>query len=194
MRVLEELGAAGAIQAVHHDLVVHTPGREIHWPVPEPFCTFDYRTCCRAAFEGARIVGTLRSWAGRLTVPGCREIRVSSVTGVTVAPTHRRQGILGRMAGSEHGSAKTVAQLTDIAGPRVHIRPIEGLPLLHVEEPTLSGPGWLAKNLLDRIAAALGLSSRSVDTYCSRLMAKLELDDLASLVKFAVRRGVTSLG
>jgi exopolysaccharide biosynthesis polyprenyl glycosylphosphotransferase len=48
-------------------------------------------------------------------------------------------------------------QLTDIAGPRVHIRPIEGLPLLHVEEPTLSGPGWLIKNLLDRVVAALGL-------------------------------------
>jgi exopolysaccharide biosynthesis polyprenyl glycosylphosphotransferase len=48
-------------------------------------------------------------------------------------------------------------QLTDIAGPRVHIRPIEGLPLLHVEEPTLSGMSWLAKNLLDRVAAALGL-------------------------------------
>ncbi|MBA3488267.1 MAG: sugar transferase, partial [Longispora sp.] len=30
-------------------------------------------------------------------------------------------------------------QLTDIAGPRVHVRPVEGLPLLHVEEPTLSG-------------------------------------------------------
>ena len=48
-------------------------------------------------------------------------------------------------------------QLTDIAGPRVHIRPIEGLPLLHVEEPTLSGLSWLAKNLLDRVAAGLGL-------------------------------------
>ncbi len=48
-------------------------------------------------------------------------------------------------------------QLTDVAGPRVHIRPIEGLPLLHVEEPKLSGPAWLAKNLLDRVAAAFGL-------------------------------------
>ncbi|MEV4415498.1 sugar transferase [Catellatospora sp. NPDC049609] len=48
-------------------------------------------------------------------------------------------------------------QLTDIAGPRVHIRPIEGLPLLHVEEPKLSGVAWLAKNTLDRVAAALGL-------------------------------------
>ncbi|MFI2275483.1 MULTISPECIES: sugar transferase [Catenuloplanes] len=48
-------------------------------------------------------------------------------------------------------------QLTDIAGPRVHIRPIEGLPLLHVEEPTISGLGWLAKNVMDRVAAGLGL-------------------------------------
>jgi exopolysaccharide biosynthesis polyprenyl glycosylphosphotransferase len=48
-------------------------------------------------------------------------------------------------------------QLTDIAGPRVHIRPVEGLPLLHVEEPTLSGVAWLAKNLLDRVAAVIGM-------------------------------------
>jgi exopolysaccharide biosynthesis polyprenyl glycosylphosphotransferase len=48
-------------------------------------------------------------------------------------------------------------QLTDIAGPRVHIRPVEGLPLLHVEEPTLSGIGWFAKSLLDRTASAVGL-------------------------------------
>jgi exopolysaccharide biosynthesis polyprenyl glycosylphosphotransferase len=46
-------------------------------------------------------------------------------------------------------------QLTDIAGPRVHIRPVEGLPLLHVEEPKLSGLAWLVKNLMDRFLAAL---------------------------------------
>ena len=48
-------------------------------------------------------------------------------------------------------------QLTDIAGPRVHVRPVEGLPLLHVEEPKLSGIGLLCKYLLDRSAAAVGL-------------------------------------
>ncbi|HEV2088016.1 MAG TPA: sugar transferase, partial [Cryptosporangiaceae bacterium] len=47
--------------------------------------------------------------------------------------------------------------LTNIAGPRVHIRPVEGLPLLHVEEPTISGVGWLFKGLLDRVVAFLGL-------------------------------------
>ncbi|MGH8089625.1 MAG: nucleoside-diphosphate sugar epimerase/dehydratase, partial [Stenotrophomonas sp.] len=39
--------------------------------------------------------------------------------------------------------------LTNIAGPRVHIRPVEGLPLLHVEEPTISGVGWFVKGVLD---------------------------------------------
>src|SRR5204862_7900849 len=74
-------------------------------------------------------------------------------------------------AGSEPGELRRLAwqlegtgidlvvapQITDIAGPRVHIRPVEGLPLLHVEEPTLSGVAWLVKNLLDRAAAAAGL-------------------------------------
>ncbi|HLW47168.1 MAG TPA: hypothetical protein VKW09_05310 [bacterium] len=66
VRVLEGLGAAASIQDVHHDLVIHTPGRELRWPVPEPFCTFDYRACCRAAFE--------RSGAGfvRASVQGHR--------------------------------------------------------------------------------------------------------------------------
>lgn len=48
-------------------------------------------------------------------------------------------------------------QLTDIAGPRVHVRPVEGLPLLYVEEPKLAGASWLVKNIMDRFLAALGL-------------------------------------
>jgi len=58
VHVLEALGAAASIQGVHHDLVIHTPGREVRWPIPEPFCTFDYQACCRAAFEtsGAEFV------------------------------------------------------------------------------------------------------------------------------------------
>jgi flavin-dependent dehydrogenase len=51
--VLAALGALGAVQQVHEEIVIHTPGREVRWPLPEPFCTFDYRACCRAAFAGA---------------------------------------------------------------------------------------------------------------------------------------------
>jgi DNA-binding NarL/FixJ family response regulator len=42
-------------------------------------------------------------------------------------------------------------------------------------------------------AAQLGLSARSVETYRLRLMQKLEIGDLASLVKFAIRHGMTTL-
>ena len=44
----------------------------------------------------------------------------------------------------------------------------------------------------NEIAALLGLSPKSVDTYRSRLMLKLEVEDLTGLVKFAVRHGITS--
>ena len=42
-------------------------------------------------------------------------------------------------------------------------------------------------------AQRLGLSPKSVETYRSRLMAKLGIEDLPSLVKFAIRHGVTSV-
>jgi DNA-binding NarL/FixJ family response regulator len=44
-----------------------------------------------------------------------------------------------------------------------------------------------------QIADILALSPKTVETYRSRLMHKLELDDLPSLVKFAIRHGLTSL-
>jgi exopolysaccharide biosynthesis polyprenyl glycosylphosphotransferase len=43
--------------------------------------------------------------------------------------------------------------LTDVAGPRIHVRPVDGLPLLHVEEPDLDGGKQLAKAVFDRVAA-----------------------------------------
>jgi DNA-binding NarL/FixJ family response regulator len=44
------------------------------------------------------------------------------------------------------------------------------------------------------IASLVHLSPKSVDTYRSRLMRKLGLADVAGLVKFAVRHGLTPLG
>jgi DNA-binding NarL/FixJ family response regulator len=42
-------------------------------------------------------------------------------------------------------------------------------------------------------AAILGLSPRSVETYRARLMQKLGIEDLPTLVKFAIRHGMTTL-
>ena len=44
-----------------------------------------------------------------------------------------------------------------------------------------------------QMATQLGLSPKSIATYRSRLMTKLGLDDLPALVKFAIRRGLTSV-
>jgi DNA-binding NarL/FixJ family response regulator len=44
-----------------------------------------------------------------------------------------------------------------------------------------------------QVATMLGLSPKSIDTYRSRLMAKLDIDHLPALVKFAIRRGLTSV-
>jgi len=49
--IVELMGAAASIQQVHDRLVLHTPSRETVWPIPEPFCTFDYRRFCDAAFR-----------------------------------------------------------------------------------------------------------------------------------------------
>jgi DNA-binding NarL/FixJ family response regulator len=47
-------------------------------------------------------------------------------------------------------------------------------------------------NTSNQMASLLGLSPKSVDTYRSRLMTKLGLEHVPALVKFAIRRGLTS--
>ena len=78
--------------------------------------------------------------AGREVVPLVRELRADTVAVCGSASTE--PGELRRLAWQLEGTGVDLVvapQLTDIAGPRVHIRPVEGLPLLYVEEPTLSG-------------------------------------------------------
>ena len=42
-------------------------------------------------------------------------------------------------------------------------------------------------------AAILGLSPRTVETYRLRLMRKLGIEGLSSLIKYAIRSGITTL-
>ncbi len=50
----------------------------------------------RAAFDGGRIVGTAAALSHSLSVPG-GELTSAGITWISVLPTHRRRGILGRM-------------------------------------------------------------------------------------------------
>jgi predicted acetyltransferase len=59
-----------------------------------------------AAFDGGQVVGTYRTWATELTVPGGARIPGAAVTNVTVLPTHRRRGVLRGMVAAEHAASR----------------------------------------------------------------------------------------
>jgi exopolysaccharide biosynthesis polyprenyl glycosylphosphotransferase len=44
--------------------------------------------------------------------------------------------------------------LTDVAGPRIHSRPVAGLPLIHIETPRYEGADRALKRLFDIVGAA----------------------------------------
>lgn len=80
-RIVAMMGAEGSVLQVHHDLVIHTPGALVAWPLPEPFVTFDYDRYCRNAAAGAGAEFRLASVLGRegrrvLTTAGAFEARV----------------------------------------------------------------------------------------------------------------------
>jgi exopolysaccharide biosynthesis polyprenyl glycosylphosphotransferase len=49
------------------------------------------------------------------------------------------------------------ATLTNVAGPRIHWRPVEGLPLMHVDIPHYSGGKHTLKRLMDICLASIAL-------------------------------------
>ncbi|WOH16875.1 sugar transferase [Paenarthrobacter sp. GOM3] len=59
----------------------------------------------------------------------------------------------------EENAAELVlaATLTNVAGPRIHWRPVEGLPLMHVDIPHYSGGKHTLKRLMDIVVSAAAL-------------------------------------
>ena len=76
------------------------------------------------SFNRAQPVGTVNSWVTDMTVPGGRSIPMWAISGVTVAPTHRRKGIARAMLEGELRTA--AAQGVAIAGLTVSEATIYG--------------------------------------------------------------------
>jgi exopolysaccharide biosynthesis polyprenyl glycosylphosphotransferase len=47
--------------------------------------------------------------------------------------------------------------LSDVGGPRMSFRPASGLPLIHLDEPRLTGPRRFVKRVFDLVVATVGL-------------------------------------
>src|SRR2546427_9688070 len=63
--IVNAMGAEGSILQVHDRLILHTPAGEAVWPLPEPFCTFDYQRFCELAWALARFAFLQVARAGR---------------------------------------------------------------------------------------------------------------------------------
>jgi len=88
-------------------------------------------------------------------------------------------------AGKRYLSAKIPPRALD---ERPGEDPLQRLSAREIEVLKLVVEG----NTSNQMATLLGLSPKSIDTYRSRLMSKLDVDHLPALVKFAIRRGLTS--
>ncbi|MFF4662034.1 GNAT family N-acetyltransferase [Streptomyces sp. NPDC001282] len=60
----------------------------------------------RGVFDDGRCVATFRSFAQELTAVGGAAVRADAISNVTVSPTHRRRGLLGRMVADDLAAAK----------------------------------------------------------------------------------------
>lgn len=68
-----------------------------------------------------------------------------------LGPSGIRQLGWGLEAGERH--LIVAPALTDVGGPRIHTRPVAGLPLIHVETPKYDGTTLLAKRTFDIVGA-----------------------------------------
>jgi exopolysaccharide biosynthesis polyprenyl glycosylphosphotransferase len=88
-------------------------------------------------------------------------IHAHNIHAVAVAESAAiEQDILRRLAWRLEGPGIDLLvspALSDVAGPRVSVRPAAGLPLLHLDEPSLTGPKRALKRALDLFVTVPGL-------------------------------------
>jgi exopolysaccharide biosynthesis polyprenyl glycosylphosphotransferase len=109
--------------------------------------------CSGRTIEGVPVIGTSAQVTEALRVTGADTVAVAAWSDLS-------QSELRRLSWRLEGSGVTVVvapQLTDIAGPRIHVRPVAGLPLLHIEQPEFRGARRIIKSTIDRTVALIAL-------------------------------------
>lgn len=103
--------------------------------------------------SGVPVVGDLDDLPERVEQGGYRVVAVVPDHRWT---RHRLQQLTWRLE-STRAEVVVAPVLAEVTGPRLHITPVFGLPLLRISAPRFVGARWVIKNLLDRLAAAGGL-------------------------------------
>ena len=124
----------------------------------ERYCGMQVVGACLSSGDGARLVGLEVPLLGGLDDVGAA-VRssgadtVAVAAGASVGPARLRR-LAWQLEGTETDLV-VAPGLMEVAGPRLHIRPMTGLPLLHVEEPEFAGARRVVKAVVDRSLATV---------------------------------------
>ncbi|GAC1441311.1 MAG: sugar transferase [Mycobacteriales bacterium] len=129
------------------------------------------RALSREPLAGLKVVGACLTARDTLEVDGVRVPVMGALSSIALAMTAVQADTVA-VAASPGINAEALRQLsyqlegtgvdllvapalTNVAGTRISIRPVAGLPLLHVDEPELAGGRKLMKGIFDRAGSAL---------------------------------------
>ena len=107
----------------------------------------------RPVVDGIPVLGSLGQAPEVVRNMGCDAVAVTSDDAT-------RNNYLRELAWSLEGAGVELLVdpgLVEVAGPRMHIRPLMGFPLLHVEEPHFTGWRRLVKRATDIVLSSIGL-------------------------------------
>lgn len=149
-RCLRPVLAAGSPATVRDLITRIRKFPHLGWQV-EAVCTADAPGLDGDHVDGVPVVGRLTDVAGHVRRNGYR------VVAVTPDP-HWSPDRLQRLAWNLEGSdAEMVVApvLMEVAGPRLHVDAVLGIPLLRLSMPTFTGGRRAVKEVVDRLGAAV---------------------------------------
>ena len=152
-RCLLPVLAAGSPQTLR-DLIERTRiNAHIGWRV-DAVCTADGMGNAAGELDGIPVVGDLDGLAEHVRRGG---YRIVAITADPCWTPKRLQQLAWKLEGS--GADMVVAPtLMEVAGPRLHVSGVLGMPLLRVSAPAFTGARRVIKDIFDRIGSALLLT------------------------------------
>ncbi|WP_456549830.1 sugar transferase [Blastococcus sp. SYSU D00813] len=126
----------------------------------ERFAGMDVVAACVTPADRARVGAALDLPVGGLDDVVAMAGRLSADTIAVTSASETAAQYLRQLSWQLEGTGielLVAPGLIEVAGPRLHIRPFEGLPLLAVEQPRFEGWRRVVKGGLDRTVAALAL-------------------------------------
>ncbi|MDQ3577304.1 MAG: sugar transferase [Actinomycetota bacterium] len=142
--------AAGSVDTVR-DLITRTRNTpHLGWRI-DAVCTADGLGEGVTELDGIPVVGQLHDLATHARRGGYRIVAVTPDQHWT---PRRLQQLAWRLEGS--GAEMVVAPvLMEVAGPRLHVDAVLGMPLLRVTAPSFTGVRRMIKDVVDKVGSAL---------------------------------------